>query len=58
MEDTIITPNEAAKILRCSLRLIYRQLKAGRIPSVRLGDRYLIPRIAFNKWLECKDKGH
>jgi excisionase family DNA binding protein len=30
----------------------YSALKRGEIPHVRLGKRYLIPRLAFMRWLD------
>jgi excisionase family DNA binding protein len=32
----------------------YRMLKAGKIPSIRLGRKYLIPRAKFEEWFEAQ----
>lgn len=48
----VLTVDEAAKELGVSRNLIYRQVRAGTIPSVRLGDRWLISRISLDRFLE------
>jgi len=50
-EKTVLNPQDVAEICGVSLRLVYRQLRKGNIPSVKLGDRYLISRPALEKWL-------
>ncbi len=55
-EKTVLTPYEVAAKLGISLPLTYKQLRSGTIPSVKVGDRYLIPQAAFDKWLECQPK--
>ena len=53
MEDLMtMTPYEVARQTGLSLELIYRELRKGNIPCVRCGDRYLIGREAFRRWLE------
>jgi excisionase family DNA binding protein len=47
----VLTPYDVAKICDIGLSLVYRQLKAGVIPCVKVGDKYLISRSAFEKWL-------
>lgn len=47
----VLTAEMVAKELGVSLNLVYRQLKTGTIPSVRVGDRFLISRDAFERWL-------
>ncbi len=53
-ECKVLKPTDVAKELGISLPLVYRQLRAGNIPSIKLGDRFLIPRDAFNKWLSVE----
>ena len=51
----VFTVEQVAKELGVSRNLIYRQVKSGVIPSVKVGDRYLIPVLAFERWLlECQ----
>jgi excisionase family DNA binding protein len=47
----VFTVEQVAKELGVSRNLIYRQVKSGVIPSVKVGDRYLIPVLAFERWL-------
>ncbi len=52
-EIKVYNPQQVADALGVDRKLIYRQLKAGTIPNVRVGDKFLIPVAAFEKWLEC-----
>jgi excisionase family DNA binding protein len=47
-----MTPYEVAEQTGVSLQLIYRELRKGNIPNARCGDKYLISREAFRRWLE------
>ncbi len=51
IEKWVLSPAEVAVRLDCEVRTIYRELKKGKIPYVKVGDKYLIPKIAFEKWL-------
>ena len=51
MQRTVLKPEDVAEVCGVSLRLVYRQLRKGNIPSVKCGDRYLISRAALEKWL-------
>lgn len=52
----VLTPAEVARELRCSVSLVYRQLRQGTIPHVKIGDLYLIPKAAFEGWLlRCQE---
>ncbi len=54
MDKKVLTPEEVARQLGISRNLVYDELRAGKIPHVKVGDRYLIPCSAFEKWLlEC-----
>jgi len=44
------TPQELAEKLRVSLDTIYRDLNAKRIPAVRVGRQWRIPRDRFEDW--------
>jgi excisionase family DNA binding protein len=45
---------EAVKILGISRSLLYQEMKAGRIKSVKVGRRTLIRHIDAEAWLEHK----
>jgi len=55
-ENTVMTPSDVAKETHSSLRFIYKQMKAGAIPQVKLGDKYLIGREAFLKWVNSNSR--
>jgi excisionase family DNA binding protein len=45
MERPLTTSvSEAAHVLGISRSLAYRAVRAGEIPSIRIGDRVLVPR--------------
>jgi excisionase family DNA binding protein len=48
--DTL-TVEEAAQILRISRTSAYKAVRAGEIPSVRVGRRDIVPRIALERLL-------
>ncbi len=52
--DTEVTmrPKEGAKILRVSEGKFYEGLNRGQIPGFKIGDRWIISRVAFMRWLE------
>ena len=50
-EKKVLTVGEVAKELRISRNLAYQQVKCGFIYSLKLGDRYLIPRKALDDLL-------
>lgn len=47
-----ITPDELAGMLGVSRQGVYVGLRAGNIPSIRLGKRFVIPRAAIEQWLQ------
>lgn len=48
---SVLTPEEVAQELHVSRNLVYRGLRNGIIPHLRLGDRYLISRATLEKLL-------
>jgi excisionase family DNA binding protein len=50
-EPLVYSPNEARKLLKISRGLIYEAINTGRIPSIRIGRRILIPRSGLEKLL-------
>jgi excisionase family DNA binding protein len=42
---------DLARELGISRQKAYTELRAGRIPSIRLGRRFVIPRAAIAEWL-------
>ena len=52
----VLTPEEVAEELNVSRNLIYRQLRAGVIPHLKLGDLYLISRATIDKLLSGESR--
>ena len=50
-EKKVITVKELANELGISVNLAYRQVREGKIYSIKCGDRYLIPKKAFEELL-------
>ena len=50
-QDLILTVEEAAGMLRISRGLAYEMVRTGRLPSIRLGRRLLVPRPALERML-------
>lgn len=55
-DKKVLTVEELAKELRISLNLAYRQVREGKIYSIKCGDRYLIPVKAFEELLSGGQK--
>ncbi len=50
-EPLLLTVKEAAKLLRISRNLAYELVAQGRLPSICLGRRILIPRHGLERWI-------
>tara|TARA_Y100000310_G_scaffold83529_1_gene80208 strand:+ start:959 stop:1132 length:174 start_codon:yes stop_codon:yes gene_type:complete len=44
---------ETAEILGIGLNSVYKAIENGDIPHIRIGGSIRVPRIAFEKFLEC-----
>ena len=55
-DNKVLTVQEVAQELRISRNLAYQQVRRGFIYSVKLGDRYLIPRKALDDLLNGQSK--
>jgi excisionase family DNA binding protein len=53
--DSLLRPEEAAAALRVSRGKVMAMLKAGDIPSVRVGARLRIRADALRAWIEHQD---
>ena len=56
-EKAALSVRQAARLLGIGDNLAFRMVQEGRIPSVRLGRRILVPRRALERMLESSD-GH
>ena len=52
----VLTVEEVQKRLRLSRNAVYESISRKEIPSLRLGRRILIPRLAFERMLENAGK--
>jgi excisionase family DNA binding protein len=50
-EKKVYTVAELAKELRIGINLAYRQVRSGKIYSIKCGDKYLIPVKTLEKLL-------
>lgn len=53
----VYSVGEGSTLLGLSKNTLYARIREGAIPSIRVGWRVLIPRIAFERWLESASKG-
>jgi excisionase family DNA binding protein len=51
MDRKVLTVKELAQELGISINLAYRQVREGKIYSIKCGDRYLIPRKSLEELL-------
>ena len=51
-DSLVLTVGETSKLLRLSKTTVYDQIRQGSIPSIRMGKRILIPRVALMRKLE------
>ncbi len=54
MEETFLTTEEVLEYLQVNLRTVYRLIKAGRIPAVRVGRQWRFRKSDIDAWLESQ----
>lgn len=54
MEDAFLTTEEVLEYLQVNLRTIYRLIKAGKIPAVRVGRQWRFRKRDIDAWLETQ----
>lgn len=47
--SNMLTPNETAAVLRCSLVTVYEMIHAGRLRALKLGRVYRVPEDAISE---------
>jgi excisionase family DNA binding protein len=52
MQKATLTVDEAALILGVSRNSAYQAARTGELPTIKIGKRLLVPRIAFEKMFE------
>ena len=53
MNETYLTAREVEARLRIARHTLYRLIKAGVVPAVRLGGQFRIPEAALNEALRA-----
>lgn len=51
----VLLPMEAAKVLRMGRNATYEALRVGKIPSVRIGRKILVPKEAVARMLAAAE---
>ncbi len=52
MERDVLSVRDVAQRLEVGLQSAYKIIKDGTIPSIRIGRKYVVPRVRFERWLE------
>jgi len=52
MDDTFLTTEDVTSYLQVNLRTVYRLIRTGRIPAVRVGRQWRFRRSDVDGWLE------
>ena len=56
-DDTFLTTEEVIDYLQVNLRTVYRLIKAGKIPAVRVGRQWRFRKGDVDAWLETERRG-
>jgi excisionase family DNA binding protein len=54
MSDRLLTANEVADLLRVSTMTVYRLIRAGELPAVRVGRNYRVRSGDLDRYLEAQ----
>jgi excisionase family DNA binding protein len=54
MEETFLTTEEVLEYLQVNLRTVYRLIKAGKIPAVRVGRQWRFRKRDIDAWLDSQ----
>src|SRR5687768_13586632 len=54
MDDAFLTTEEVLEYLQVNLRTVYRLIKAGKIPAVRVGRQWRFRKRDIDVWLESQ----
>jgi excisionase family DNA binding protein len=56
-DDQFLTTEEVLDYLQVNLRTVYRLIKAGKLPAVRVGRQWRVRRSHLDAWLEAQRPG-
>ena len=54
MDETFLTTEEVLEYLQVNLRTVYRLIKAGKIPAVRVGCQWRFRKRDIDAWLDSQ----
>src|SRR4249919_2770808 len=54
IDETFLTTEEVLEYLQVNLRTVYRLIKAGKIPAVRVGRQWRFRKRDIDTWLESQ----
>jgi excisionase family DNA binding protein len=57
IDETFLTTEEVLEYLQVNLRTVYRLIKAGRIPAVRVGRQWRFRKADLDAWLDSQRRG-
>ncbi len=57
MDERFLTTEEVLEYLQVNLRTVYRLIKAGKIPAVRVGRQWRFRKRDIDAWLESQRPG-
>jgi excisionase family DNA binding protein len=57
IEEVFMTTDEVLEYLQVNLRTVYRLIKAGKIPAVRVGRQWRFRKRDIDNWLESQRTG-
>ena len=57
MGETFLTTEEVMQYLQVNLRTVYRLIKAGKLPAVRIGRQWRIRKSDLDAWLDSQRAG-
>jgi excisionase family DNA binding protein len=57
IDETFLTTEEVLEYLQVNLRTVYRLIKAGRIPAVRVGRQWRFRKADLDAWLDGQRRG-
>lgn len=57
MDDVFLTTEEVLEYLQVNLRTVYRLIKAGKIPAVRVGRQWRFRKVDIDQWLAGQQTG-
>src|SRR5436189_4756012 len=54
IDETFLTTEEVLEYLQVNLRTVYRRIKAGKIPAVRVGRQWRFRKRDIDSWLDSQ----